>query len=211
MALKLSQNEKLYRKYVEQMSYAYNTRVDIRMFVEVFLSLITIIIFLVFAIRPTLKTISLLYKEINSKRGTLQKLEDKVQALTQAQQVYESQRVSISILNLAVPNEALSEKYLRQIEGMAKLSGTTVSNMSTKEIPIFGGPGSQGESPDSFTFSFDVLGSYDAVALFLSDFENSRRPMKIISAQLSAPKDETETNLRLSITGDVSYKYEERN
>jgi len=60
-----------HKTYFLNISSQYSKKQDVRMFMELLLSLATVSLFAVFAIRPTLITIAELYKEIQGKKTTV--------------------------------------------------------------------------------------------------------------------------------------------
>ena len=60
------------------MSKAYEDREDIRVFIELLLTLVAVFVFSVFAIRPTLNTIGGLTQEISSKKETIDIMDKKI-------------------------------------------------------------------------------------------------------------------------------------
>jgi len=68
----------------------FKEREDIRNYVELVLSLISIIIFAVFALRPTILTIIELNKEIKTKEETVKQMDTKIKNLQKAQKPYQS-------------------------------------------------------------------------------------------------------------------------
>src|SRR3989304_278866 len=87
-----------YKSYFLNVVGQYRERADIKAYIEILLSLATISIFAVFALRPTLLTIAELIKEIDTKKQTLIKMEDKIENLSSAHTLYDRERSRINIL-----------------------------------------------------------------------------------------------------------------
>ncbi|MCK4588646.1 hypothetical protein KAT60_02400, partial [Candidatus Woesebacteria bacterium] len=77
-----------YKSYFLNVIVVYKRRKDLRMFLEITLSLVTISFFAVFALKPTLLTIAELTKEIKTKEETVAKMDEKIQNLERGQQIY---------------------------------------------------------------------------------------------------------------------------
>ena len=105
-----------YRSYFLDIAGRYKERTDIRVYLEILLSLTTISIFSIFALRPTLLTIGGLIKDIEAKKATLVKMDEKMKNLSQAQNLYDQEREKIRReLNLKESLNRLSKDELTGI------------------------------------------------------------------------------------------------
>ena len=96
-----------YKTYFLNVLGRYRERADVRVYLEILLSLTAISIFSVFALRPTLLTIAELIKEIESKKLTLTQMEEKINNLSQAQTLFDRERGKIVLLDTSktsIPN-----------------------------------------------------------------------------------------------------------
>jgi len=215
-----SNNNQVYRKYIERISVMYSNRTDIRMFTEIILSLLTVILFGAFAIRPTITTIAELYREIIQKRETVSLLDAKIDSLIAAQALVDERRVDISLLNLVIPDEPLATKYLRQVEGIAKRNGSALTSFSVEDVPVKGAADSSGEvkigsgendiiilplSSQAIFVKFDVVGPYSNALNFLSDIENARRPILFSTTDVTLSTGTFGGGVRLTVSGIISY------
>lgn len=221
MAARWQQNYQLYRRYVRNLAIMYQKRQDIKMFVEILLSLTVIVIFGMFAIRPTLVTVIGLNNEINGKRDTIIKLDDKIAALSDAQRVYDTNIDVITIINEAIPKTPYPVEYARQIEGLAQKHGLSIIGMSTEDVPLIQGFQTIEEVPQpvdvteevdsfppntsSFEFAINMSGDYAGISGFLKDLENHRHPLyqDNLSIQISAGA--SLGQIILSATGRLPY------
>ncbi|KKQ26092.1 MAG: hypothetical protein US62_C0019G0019 [Candidatus Woesebacteria bacterium GW2011_GWA1_37_8] len=175
----------------------YQRRGDIKVYIEIILSLLTITIFSIFALRPTLITIAQLIKDIDSKRDTLEKMESKLASLDEAQILFDRERDNIANLRIAIPFSPEPNIYIRQVEGVASKT-TNVTNMSIGEAVILGQTATSAKKPDQTsalpenTISTDMnvsaesdLNNYSAVYEFFKSIENLRTPLKIDSFTLN--------------------------
>jgi hypothetical protein len=179
----------------------YRKRGDIKAYLEILLSLATISIFAVFALRPTLLTISKLLKEIDGKEKTLQVMNEKIENLSGARNLYEQEKSKIELLDTAIPRGPNPEVFARQIALiLGDQSSATTNEGGTK--------GSFPKNAGSVTFSTGakaVVDQFQLVSDFLSDFEMLRRPTKIDSLSLTVKKEGTETTVSLIIGGKLPY------
>lgn len=168
-----------YQRYLLDIMALYQTRPDIKAYLELLLSIFTIILFAIFAIRPTLVTVGTLLTEINAKKETLAQLTEKANNLATAQNLLQQQRPNIDLLNKAIPTSAEPESYVRQIEGIAQKDNVAITSTKTGEIPLVT---LQKETKPSSSFEITITAksaSYKEISDFASDIENLLRPASL--------------------------------
>lgn len=208
------------RKYLRYKTYfldiisQYRTRADVKMYLELLLSLTTISILSVFALKPTLVTIAQLLKEVDSKEEIIEKLDEKIGNLEKAQVVYSQERARISLLETAIPKDPSPELFARQVEALSGKDSTTIVSISMAEVTILGQerakkaqpklvplPGESGE----LSFSIITSSNYPALFSFLSDMENLRRPVVVDKVNLRSPQGGAAETLVLVVSGRTPY------
>lgn len=214
MALGWKKDYFRYKELFLKLLIVYKKRNDVRMFLEILLSLITITFFSIFALRPTLLTISQLIKDNKEKQETINKMEQKIENVATAQQIYDQNIEKISLIEQAVPNTPTPENLLRQIEGIAYLDSVTIVGSSVNEVVLIGEEKKKDnkneiknlpENVSTITFSINVTGPYLSLYKFLIDMENSRRPFIINSINLNSSKTEQESIIVMLISGQTPY------
>lgn len=191
------------------------------MFVELLLSLSVIMIFGLFAIRPTLVTIVGLNKNIESKNDTVSRLDSKINALVTAEEIYSRNLQAINVLNQAIPSSAYPALFVRQVEGLAKRHQIDITNLNSAEIPLITLPSAESvevaeaspEKPASdfpssalyFEFEVNVFGSYQNTIAFLNDFEKMRSPFLQDSINIQLSDTDTRGQLTTVISGKLTY------
>lgn len=195
----------------------YQRRADIKVYLEIILSLLTISIFSIFALRPTLITIAQLIKDIDSKKETLAKMESKLAKLDEAQILFDRERDNIANLRIAIPFTPAPNIYIRQVEGVAsKTAGVT--NMTIGEAAILGSNTTAVKKTElDLVFPENVvptdvsisakssLNNYSASYEFFKSIENLRTPLKIGSFTLGLDQSqEGEKFLVLFINGKLA-------
>jgi len=209
-----------YKSYFLNVMGQYKERTDIRVYIEILLSLATISIFAVFALRPTLLTIAELIREIDTKRQTLTQMEDKIQNLASAQTLYDRERSHINILLTSIPDKPNPEVFARQVEGLSEKHGSQIIEITVGEAVILGKDVTPGEEiveettpllkgstqlPVSAIFTAD-LNQYTSLSAILADFEKALRPVKIDGIHLATTTADEETKfLNLTIEGRLAY------
>src|SRR3989344_2584626 len=98
MAVRWRQDSGVYRKYLQNIVVLYQSRQDIQIFTEMLLSLGTIIIFGLFAIKPTLVTIAELITEQRAKNETIAIMDQKINNLVEAQTLFETEKDRLATL-----------------------------------------------------------------------------------------------------------------
>ncbi len=211
-----------YREYFLDIAAKYKERADLRAYLEIFLSLITVSIFSIFALRPTLLTIASLIKEIETKNQTLEKMQTKIENLSKAQTLFDRERSKINILFTSIPDQPYPDVYARQIEGLSKKYGLEIIKITAGEAIILGKDSKEVDkdvnsqdlkAPASNFKELPVSANYLAkvnqtLSLLntISDFEKLRRPVKINSIKIKTLALEENTKmLELSIEATLPY------
>lgn len=206
-----------YNKYFTKIREAYSQRIEIRESLELILSLLTISILIIFALRPTINTIAELFATLKSYQEISIKLEEKISSITKAQQVWGQEQDNLSFIDQALPSLPNPQVFLKQIEGLVGKHKLFVKSFSAENILLSGKSTtvskelSEQEKANNtianiklMKFSLSFTGTYSQVSAFLEDFENLRQTTIINSfgISLSATK-LNEINLR--IEGNVPY------
>ena len=206
-----------YKSYFLDIVSLYKQKPDFKKYLELFLSLIAVAVFSFFAIKPTMITIINLTKEIKAKEDTLEKMDEKIENLKNAQNVFYQQKSAIDILNMAIPSSPSLETAIRQIETSINTNTITPGNITYSSVTIKGADQikrSKEETqglPDKtkvIVITLGGKGTYESIKGFLSNMENMRRPLKIDSFSVSQKallKTEVSSELSFSLMGRVPY------
>lgn len=199
------ENYQLYKRYVKNIALIYQRRKDIRAYIELLLSVSVIVIFSIFAIRPTILTIIDLNREIEEKQIVVDTLNSKIRDLDAAQDIYNKNRRTIALADSAVPNGPLPDIYARQVEGLAKKNGVVIIGMLTSRATITSNSEAMAISSENLEFSINISGEFSEIKDFLVDFNNMRRPLFTDSQTLRLMDEDENDRIVLSITGRVPY------
>lgn len=215
MALGWRKSYLRYRTFFLNIYNIYKRRPDLKMFLEIILSLVTISAFGAFALRPTALTITQLLEEIDAKEETIEKMDTKIRNLQTAQNLYIQEQSRIALLDQAVPENPTPESFVRQMEGLASTRNVSVLGMSIGEVVLVGKKEEEKKSSDELeplpqnagdvTFSISVQGGYAQLDTFFNDLNNLRRPLKIDSVNFNAAQTEEGQALVLVVQGRVPY------
>jgi len=177
-----------YRGYFLDILNLYKKRSDLRAFVEVILSLSTITIFLVFALKPTALTIISLVKEIKGKQIMISGLNQKISDLSKAQTLFAQNQDSIPNIDIAVETKPEPDTVSKQIIGLSAKNSVNILGLSVDQVTLIGKPVLvnvvSGSKPlpgnaQEMSVSINIQGDYLNMLSFISDFENLRIASKI--------------------------------
>lgn len=187
----------------------YNSKPNLKAYLELILSLGTIIIFSIYAIKPTILTIVELNNEIKSKENTVSLLTQKISNLKIASNILQKESQNLELIDKAIPTGANVEQLVKQIEKIAFDSSVVIRNFSSANIFLKGSSDKKVEN--ELPVSFSVTGNYQNLFLFLQTIENLRRPFRIDSFVFNSNiTADNEKFIVLTISGNVPYEYEEK-
>ena len=184
-----------YREFFLNITALYKKRADLRAFLEIVLSISTVIVFLLFALKPTALTIISLMQQIKDKQQTLSGLTQKVKDLQSAVNLLTQNQDSIPFINTAVPTKPTPDTLAQQVEGLAQKNGTQILAISVNQTPIIGASQAGKKSASlkplpegskEMSFAISVKGNYQSLTTFISDFENLRIISKIDSLGITS-------------------------
>jgi hypothetical protein len=206
-----------YKGYFLNIVNLYQQKPDIKKFLELLLSFVAVAVFAFFAIKPTVITIIGLTKEIQAKEDTLAKMDEKIENLKSAQNLYYQNKSLIDILNMAIPNLPAPELAIRQIESSISANGINPGSATFSTATIKGPETvnkargeNQGLPKNTKAIGITYVGKglYESLKGFFANLENMRRPVIIDSltiSQKTVSKDGTPGELTFSLTGKIPY------
>ncbi len=207
------------QQYLFNLMALYKRRPDLKAFLELLLSIVTIGLFSIFAIKPTALTISNLLTEISQKQETIKQMDTKIQNLQQAQSILSTQQQKIALLSDAVPNSPSLGQYVRQVEGVIKKDGVVTQNLGSDQITLAGKSSTLAGPPDQrkplpqgssgIGVSISVAGNYTSISSFLADIELLRRPLVFDNLNFTTTEIDNVKNLYLTIGGRAPYQSSE--
>ena len=204
-----------YKDYFLNIAAIYKQKKDLKMFLEILLSLGTITFFVIFALKPTVLTITQLIKEIQSKEEIVAKLDTKIQNVATARTLVDSESNRIPLIESSIPGIPSPETFVRQLEGLAAKNGVNLLGMSIGEVVLTGDvekpkkdePGLTPlpEGAKGATFSLSVSGPYVNLSNFLADLETLRRPLAVDNSGISSTETPSGKTLVILVTGRMPY------
>lgn len=203
-----------YREFFLNIVSLYKQRRDIRAFLELILSLSTIIIFVIFALKPTILTILSLYSQINNKKSTLESLNQKVSALQRANNIYSQNKNSISTVNSAIFTKPEPDTISKQIQGLASKNSVNILGVSVGQLMIIGKTTAAKtlvdvkplpESAQAMSISISVKATYTNLINFIKDLESLRVPIKVDSLTINSSQTQEGSIIVSVITARVPF------
>jgi len=193
----------------------YDAKPNFRAYLEILMSLGAIIIFSIFAIKPTILTILDLNNEIKTKESINLKLSQKVTNLRLATNLLQSESENLNSVDQAVPNTATAEILIKQLESLASSNSLTITNFVASDAVLRGEYSKKkkvdetnplSENVKELDFSFSVTGDYQNLFNFFGALENLRRPIKVDAFTFNSTKNNEDTKIIiLTITGRAPY------
>lgn len=197
-----SQREKITRTLNE-----FYQRPVARVSLELFLSVGAVIFFAVFAIRPTLVTMSDLVKEIEDKRDLDQKLTQKIASLSTAQTSYLDVQERLYLLAQTLPSTPDLIHSIKVIEKLAADQGVLIDSLTVTEIPRE----VSSEIPftklkkNSYPVSMSLSGDYANIRNFVQALISYRRLFVTDTVIFSTSEERGQKKLRANISLSIPY------
>jgi len=167
-------------------------------------SLIAVVIFAVFAIRPTVSTILNLQKDLENNSRELEALNTKIQNLNQGKQNLEGlgreTRLKINTSIPDQPNVTFLTKSLRD----SYQNNSSSSAIQIQPLTLFNSnlPKQTNKySLSEISFSYNTLAPYDQLLQILDNLNNSPRLLNLNSVTIA----KTEAGTVLSVNGKAYY------
>lgn len=143
-------------------------------YLYIIFSLLALSFFGLFAIGPTITTISQLSKQYEEDKIALQKLKDKNAALKALSAEYVNIQEDLGLIDSAIPQAPKLAELTRQLEYLASKNNLIVQKLDTGLMELF--PASNKNSAlFSYTFSIGVFGLESEVNAFISEVINMGR------------------------------------
>lgn len=153
-----------------------------RVSIELILSVIVVIFFALFAIRPTLITMADLVKEIADKKEINKQMNLKLASLASAQEQYELHQSQFYLLEEAISRQLDIIKSLKKIEKIAGEGQLVIDQMSVQKVPTMVETellsGNFGDYQREFlAVNISVIGSYMQIREFVEKIMDLRQVM----------------------------------
>lgn len=174
---------------------------------ELVFTILAVVGFALFAIRPTIQTMGKLIKELEDKEALHQKLNQKVAALESVSSQYRLNQERLQILDEVIPPTPRFEEALTIIEKIASEGQLTIVTLQAKEVPkepINDVPFGQ-KSRVSRPIVLTVTGDYPAIRELIEQIQGVRRALVVDTVVFSVTEQRSRKVLQAAITINVPY------
>lgn len=165
-------------------------------------TILALIIFIIFAIKPTLETIAVLQKELTLQKETLEKITKKEEDLSQARKNYQQiDQNTKQYIQTSIPKNADLATLIKSLEEAALSTEASISALQFQPITIE----KQGENNKlkEIGFTFNAEGSFETITKVLNNLSNTKRSISLDNVSLS--KTEGSSSLLMSLSGKGYY------
>lgn len=190
-----------YEKYYKDLLPYFKKEKNQRYF-TIILTLGASIFFTLFAINPTLSTISKLRKELEDSRFVEQKLSQKINNLSSLSTGYQSIQKDITFIHDAIPLQPEAPLLVAQIQSIAQDSGVSVTELKVLPVNL---NNQSATASSAFGFQLTVQANYEGLQTFTSDLTNMQRVISIDGISITKTG-EVDQNLEIEINGSAFYK-----
>lgn len=202
-----------YREFFLNISSFYKKRVEIKAFLEIILSLSTITILILFALKPTILTIVNLFQQIKERQATLSGLTQKVNDLQEAERLLRQNQAFLPNINIAVSTLPKPNIFAEQVFGLSVKNSVEILGFSINQTTLIGTPSRKSSSDlkplpgnaDEMPFSVSVKGAYSNLNGFINDIENLRITTQIDSLGINSSVTDKGPVIVVIISGRVPY------
>lgn len=182
-----------------------------RVSLELIFSILAVIFFAIFAVKPTLQTMSELVKEIEDKRALDEQLEQKIASLNTAQAQYQQFGSQLYLLDEAIPKTANLVEGLKIVEKIASENNLIIQGISISAVPDELIKADESDAlRESLTFNVDLTGDYLNIRQFIEDLMVSRRMMLVDQVNFSLGSNRYQKNLNAIIRINLPYYRSEK-
>jgi len=167
-------------------------------------TLIITIIFILYAIKPTVETILVLQKKLADETLVLEKINQKVSDLSKARQNFEKLDPSLKLkIEAAIPETIQLRSVTQTLEQTALRNQASVSALQIQPLSVETNAASELNTVSEVVFTFNVEGEYQKLISVLQDLKSSGRLISIDNMSLS--KLSEGPGLIMSISGKAYY------
>ncbi len=177
-----------------------------RVSLELVFSILAVIFFAIFAVKPTLQTMSELIKEIEDKRALEEQLVQKIASLNTAQTQYQQFSSQFYLLDEAIPKTAELIEGLKIVEKIASNNGLVIKGISISAVPDELKQSNEFDAKRKLlTFNVDLTGDYLKIRQFIEDLMNNRRMMLVDQVNFSLGNNRYQKDLSAIVRVNLPY------
>ncbi len=174
-------------------------------FTTLSLTLVALSLLGVFAISPTLSTITELRRQHSDSEFVYEKLTEKLTNLGLLQQKYAALEGDMPAILAALPEKPSVPILIGEIQALAKKNSTTISHIEVFEVDL----GKVEEGPrkySAFTFAVDAQGDYKNLLDFSKALVEFQRIVTLENIAINKSVSESNIKPKLNIRGQAYFK-----
>lgn len=203
-----------YKKRLQSVRGLYQKPV-IRTYSLLVFTFATISILAFTAIKPTVRTIAGLVKEIKDKRVVSGKLTKKIESLSEAQIAYRRIENQLNSLEKAIPKKPDFANLVWEVEYLAFQNNLELTSLQIGKVTLLGedlekesaSQNSKG-TPVKISLSLTIQGKYSDIKSFSDQMEDLKRIIQINEIHFSSEKVRREEVLGFSLKAEAFYLME---
>lgn len=209
----LISNEK-YALYYQKIGLLYQ-RPEVKASIEIILSVFSVIVLIMAAIRPTLVNVASLQKKIEDQETVNRKADTKITQLLNAQKELENYGANLILYDDAVPDDFSYTDVSERLEYLAKQSGVNLESLIFPGYTLFGKGAAKGDWGSKIVkpgannviadvASFSLTGKPQNVIAFLKSVESMDRLAVLNSISLTKQLGVTKNDDLLKAMGQMT-------
>ena len=176
----------------------------VRNYASTIFALVTVTVFIFFAIKPTVETIIVLQKKLADSSQVLDQVTKKVENLSSAKQNYD--RLDSNIKNRIqsqIPDNIALRSLIQSLEQTAADNQASISALQIQPVTLEGKQSSTATNLSEVGFMFNVEGNYQNLISLLQEIQRSARLISIDNIVFN--RTEENQGLVMSLTGKSYY------
>jgi len=148
-------------------------------------TLVALSFFGIFAIKPTLSTITELKRKLVDLQFVNQKYTTKIKNLSKLQIAYNSLSNDLPIITDAIPQKPEVPRLVAQINALLSRSNLQTTSLKALRVEIAPERQSSGKNTSYVVFTLDASGAYDDILAFIQSVIHSNRLITIETISIS--------------------------
>lgn len=173
----------------------------VKEYLQVIFTLVALIIAIIFAIKPTLTTISDLNRQITDATHVYNALQTKVNNLSKLSAQYVSLQSDFPNIEAAVPKSEDAQLLLAALQSLAQKHNLTITGLSTQLDTK-----QDTQKYRVLTFNISADGSYADILSFLNDSVTFQRIILPVSINLTKNTDTSSNAINVTLSGNAYYQ-----
>jgi len=166
-------------------------------------TVIALVVFIIFAIKPTLETVLVLQKRLEEDQKVLAKINQKAEDLSLAKTNYQNLNAQVKEkIQTSIPDSVNLKTLTGSLENTAKANQASISALQVQPL-IIESSATNTSKLEEITFTFNVEGSYSNLIKILRAIQNQTRLISIDNLIIN--KVESNQNLLMSVSGKAYY------